>query len=328
MTLMLKASELEALADMPGTIAAVERAFVELSRGAAVQPAPDSLILPSSDARFLPMAALSDIDELAAVKMLADIPGNRAVSLPTQRSTIMLVSRLTGETLAILDGKVPTRVRTAAASAVATKLLARSGSTTLGLVGAGALAVAHVEAMIAVRPIEKVVVWSRSPETVEAFCREIAHHGLAVGRAVSVQEVVEEADVLCTLTPAVEPLVKGKWFRPGLHVNAVGSRPRADHREIDSEGMARAKVFVDSLPTAKAKSGGLIIPVGEGVMTFDDVEAEIGDVAAGSKRGRTSDEDVTLFNSVGIGLQDLAIGRILYDAALSQGLGTRVEMAG
>jgi alanine dehydrogenase len=139
---------------------------------------------------------------------------------------------------------------------------------------------------------------------------------------------VEAADVLCTLTPAVEPLVKGKWFRPGLHVNAVGSRPRADHREIDSDGMARAKVFVDSLPTAKAKSGGLIIPVGEGVMTFDDVEAELGDVAAGSKRGRTSDEDVTLFNSVGIGLQDLAIGRILYDAALSQGLGTRVELAG
>lgn len=328
MTLVLKASELEALADMPRTIAAMERAFTGLSRGDAVQPAPDSLILPSSDARFLPMAALSDVDGLAAVKMLADIPGNRAAGLPTQRSTIMLVSRLTGETLAVLDGKVPTRVRTAAASAVAAKLLARSGSATLGLVGAGALAVAHVEAMIAVRPIEKVVVWSRSPDTVEAFCREIAHHGLAIGRAASVQEVVEAADVLCTLTPAVEPLVKGKWFRPGLHVNAVGSRPRADHREIDSDGMARAKVFVDSLPTAKAKSGGLIIPVGEGVMTFDDVEAELGDVAAGSKRGRTSDEDVTLFNSVGIGLQDLAIGRILYDAALSQGLGTRVELTG
>lgn len=326
MTLILKASELETLADMPGTIAAVERVFAGLSRGTAVQPAPDSLLLPSSDARFLPMAALSGPEELASVKLLADIPSNGGAGLPSQRSTIMLVCQLTGETLAILDGKVPTRVRTAAASAVATKLLARPGSATLGLVGAGALAVAHVEAMLAVLPIKNVVVWSRSTETVAAFCDRISAYGLHITRAASVQEVVENSDVLCTLTPAVEPLVKGEWFQPGLHVNAVGSRPRPDHREIDSAGMARARVFVDSLATAQAKSGGLIVPVAEGVMGFDDVEAELGDVAAGIKAGRLGDEDITLFNSVGIGLQDLAIGRLLYDAALNQGVGTRVEL--
>ncbi|MET3952455.1 ornithine cyclodeaminase family protein [Arthrobacter sp. UYEF36] len=326
MTLILKASELQALADMPGTIAAVERIFAALSRGTAFQPAPDSLFLPSSDARFLPMAALSSAEELATVKLLADIPANRESNLPTQRSTIMLLSQLTGETLAILDGKVPTRVRTAAASAVASKLLARPGSTTLGLVGAGALAVAHVEAMLAVLPIENIVVWSRSADTVTEFCGQISHQGLNITRASSVQEVVEVADVLCTLTPAVEPLVKGEWFKPGLHVNAVGSRPRADHREIDSAGMLRARVFVDSMSTARAKSGGLIIPVAEGVMSFEDVQAELGDVAAGTKAGRVGDEDITLFNSVGIGLQDLAIGRILYDAALNQGIGTHIEL--
>lgn len=326
MALILKASELEALADMPATIAAVERVFAGLSRGTAIQPAPDSLVLPTSDARFLPMAALSSSEELASVKLLADIPANREFSLPTQRSTIVLVSQLTGETLAILDGKVPTRVRTAAASAVATKLLARPGSTTLGLVGAGALAVAHVEAMLAVLPIENVVVWSRSEATVASFCGEIARHGLNVTKACSVRSVVEGSDVLCTLTPAVEPLVKGEWFKPGLHVNAVGSRPRADHREVDSAGMVKARVFVDSLATARAKSGGLIIPVAEGLLTFDDVEAELGDVAAGTKAGRLGDEDVTLFNSVGIGLQDLAIGRLLYDAALHRGYGTHVAL--
>lgn len=326
MTLILKASELQALVDMPGTIAAVERVFAGLSRGTAVQPAPVSLLLPSSDARFLPMAALSDAEELASVKLLADIPDNGAVSLPTQRSTIMLVSQLTGETLAILDGKVPTRVRTAAASAVATKLLARPGSTTLGLVGAGALAVAHVEAILAVLPIENVVVWSRSADTVGAFCDGISDYGLNITRASSVREVVQVADVLCTLTPAVEPVVKGEWFQPGLHINAVGSRPRPDHREIDTAGMLRARIFVDSIATARAKSGGLIIPVAEGVMGFEDVEAELGDVAAGTKAGRLRDEDVTLFNSVGIGLQDLAIGRLLYDAALDQGVGTHIEL--
>ncbi|MCX2750391.1 ornithine cyclodeaminase family protein [Arthrobacter sp. MI7-26] len=326
MTLILKASELEALADMQRTITAIARVFAGLSQGTAVQPTPDSLFLPTSDARFLPMTALSGAEELASVKLLADIPANLASNLPSQRSTIVLVSQLTGETLAILDGKVPTRVRTAAASAVATKLLARPGSTTLGLVGAGALAVAHVEAMLAVLPLENVVVWSRSADTVAAFCEGISHHGLKIKVAASVQEVVEDADVLCTLTPAVEPLVKGQWFRPGLHVNAVGSRPRPDHREIDSAGMVRARVFVDSLATARAKSGALIIPVAEGAMRFEDVEAELGDVAAGTKQGRLGDEDVTLFNSVGIGLQDLAIGRLLYDAALIQGIGTQVEL--
>ena len=326
MTLILKASELQSLADMPATIAAVERVFAGLSRGTAVQPAPDSLVLPSSTARFLPMAALSGEEGLASVKLLADIPENRASNLPTQRSTIMLVSQVTGETLAILDGRVPTRVRTAAASAVATKLLARPDSTTLGLVGAGALAVAHVEAMLAVLPIENVVVWSRSADTVAGFCRQIAHHGLNITRACSVREVVEAADVLCTLTPAAEPLVQGQWFRPGLHVNAVGARPRADQREIDSAGMLRARVFVDSMATAKAKSGALLIPVAEGVLSFDDVVAELGDVAAGASAGRLGSEDVTLFNSVGIGLQDLAIGRLLYDAALAQGVGTRVVL--
>ncbi|MEO5778733.1 ornithine cyclodeaminase family protein [Arthrobacter sp. PAMC25284] len=328
MTLILTASELDALADMPGTIAAVERAFGDVSRGTACQPAPTSLHLASSDSRFLPMSALSDSGQLASVKLLSDIPGNRDAGLPTQRSTIMLVSQVTGETLAILDGRVPTRVRTAAASAVATKLLARPDTTTLGLVGAGALAVAHVEAMLSVLPFKNVVVWSRTQETLSSFCRQIEHHGLNVTRAVTVQEVVQSVDVLCTLTPAVEPLIQGQWFTPGLHVNAVGSRPRPEHREIDSDGMARARVFVDSMATAKEKSGDLVIPVSEGAMSFDDVVGEIGDVAAGIIPGRKDANDITLFNSVGIGIQDLAIGRLLYDEALRQGLGTHLDMNG
>ncbi|WP_426997786.1 ornithine cyclodeaminase family protein [Pseudarthrobacter sp. N5] len=327
MTLILSASQLDSLADMPATIAAVERAFGDMARGTACQPAPSSLHLASSDARFLPMSALADVEQLAAVKLLSDIPANRNVGLPTQRSTIMLVSQITGETLAILDGRVPTRVRTAAASAVATKLLARPRSTTLGLVGAGALAVAHVQAILAVLPIRDIVVWSRTADTSLKFRQAIEHHGLNVVQAASAEEVVRSADVVCTLTPATEPVVRGRWFRPGQHFNAVGSRPRPDHREIDSEGMARARVFVDSLSTAIEKSGALIIPVSEGAMSFGDVVAEIGHVAAGAHPGRTGDDEITLFNSVGIGLQDLAIGRLLYDKALEQGLGTELDLS-
>ncbi|MFE4196631.1 ornithine cyclodeaminase family protein [Paenarthrobacter sp. NPDC056912] len=327
MTLILTASALEELASMAQTISAVESGFADVARGTAQQPAPMSLHLPSSDARYLLMSGLADTQQLAAVKLLSDIPANREAGLPTQRSSILLADQRTGETLALLDGRVPTRVRTAAASAVASKYLARSDSSTLGLIGAGALAVAHVEALLHVLPITKVVVWSRTNATVKAFETSIQHHAVEVVAASSVQETVEAADVLCTLTPSVEPVVHGEWFRPGLHINAVGARPRPTHREIDSFGMGRSKVFVDSTETAVQKSGDLMLAVSEGAMSLDDVRGELGAVIYGQLAGRDNDNDITLFNSVGIGMQDLAIGRLLYDAALRNGLGTDIDMS-
>ncbi|WP_248763346.1 ornithine cyclodeaminase family protein [Pseudarthrobacter sp. SSS035] len=327
MTLILTASALEDLASMAETIAAVECGFVDIARGTAQQPAPMSLHLPSSDARYLLMSGLADTQQLAAVKLLSDIPANREAGLPTQRSSILLADQRTGETLALLDGRVPTRVRTAAASAVASKYLARPDSSTLGLIGAGALAIAHVEALLHVLPIKKVVVWSRSKATIQAFEARTAHHAIEFVAASSVQETVEAADVLCTLTPSEEPLVRGGWFRPGLHINAVGARPRLTHREIDSAGMGRSKVFVDSMETAVQKSGDLMMAVSEGAISLDEVRGELGAVIAGQLAGRDNDDDVTLFNSVGIGMQDLAIGRLLYDAAVRHGLGTDIDMS-
>ncbi|ALE06967.1 ornithine cyclodeaminase [Arthrobacter sp. ERGS1:01] len=327
MTLILSNSDLAALVDMKATIAAVELAFGDIARGTAHQPAPTSLHLPGSDARFLPMTALADSQQLAAVKMLADIPANRDAGLPTQRSTIMLASQLTGETLAILDGRVPTRVRTAAASAVATKHLARPDSRVLGLVGGGALAVEHVDAILAVLPIEEIVVWSRTTTTTDTFRARVARHGLPVTVAGTAEEVFATADVACTLTPAIEPVVEGRWFRPGQHINAVGSRPRPEHREIDSWGMTRSRVIVDSLATAAEKSGDLLIPIREGALSLEDVVAELGQVVAGHQTGRRNAADITLFNSVGIGLLDLAIGRLLYDLALERGMGLAVDLS-
>jgi len=327
MTLVLTASVLESLTSMSETITAVERGFGDIARGTAVQPGPVSLHLPSSEARYLLMAGLAEAQQLASVKLLSDIPGNHILGLPTQRSSILLADRRTGETLALLDGRIPTRLRTAAASAVASKYLARPDSSTLGLVGAGALAITHVEAMLHVHPIQKVVVWSRRAATLDEFRARTAHHGLEVVTASDVRQVLEAADILCTLTPSVEPLVRGDWFRPGMHINAVGARPRPTHREIDAEGMRKARVFVDSLATAEEKSGDLMMAVAEGVMTVNDVQGELGSVIAQGIPGRTSPDEITLFNSVGIGMLDLAIGRLLYDAAMLHGLGTEIDMA-
>ena len=313
---------------MPATITAVERAFADIAAGTACQPAPTSMQLPSSDGRYILMAGLADAQGMAGVKLLSDLPGNRDAGLPTQRSSILLTDQHTGETLALLDGRVPTRVRTAAASAVASKHLARANSSTLGLIGAGALAVAHVEAMLCVLPIDTVVVWSRSAATVEAFRARIGHHPVKVVAAGSIQEVVEAADVLCTLTPSVEPLVLGEWFLPGVHVNAVGARPRPTHREIDSVGIARSRLFVDSIATATEKSGDLLMAIEEGAVTLADIRGELGSVIAGHVAGRTDDGEITLFDSVGVGMQDVAMGRLLFDAAVERGLGVDVDMAG
>jgi ornithine cyclodeaminase/alanine dehydrogenase len=226
-----------------------------------------------------------------------------------------------------MDGRVPTRVRTAAASAVATRGLARPESRVLGLVGAGALAVAHVEALSKVLPLEAVHVWSRSDATLDSFRRSIESLGIDIVLAATVRAVVEASDVLCTLTPSETPIVHGEWFTPGMHVNAVGARPRSTHREVDAPAMKRSRIFVDSLETALAKSGDLLMAIDEGALTVNDVAGELGQVLAGRLVGRRDADEITLFDSVGIGLQDLAIGRLLYDAALERGVGLKVDLS-
>ena len=321
MTLILNASTLQDVLDMPSTVEVVDQIFTNIGNGSAAQPAPTAMSVPSADSSFILMSAVGGEEGAASVKLLADIPSNNDRGLPSQRSVIMLADHVTGGPLALLDGRVPTRMRTAAATAVATKYLARPESKVLGLVGAGALAVAHVEALKCVLDLEKVVVWSRTKERVAQFTEAVAEFGIPVEPVDSIEEVFAVSDVVCTLTPSVEPNIKGEWFRPGQHINAVGARPRPNEREIDAAGMSRATVFVDHLDTAKTKSGEYLMAIAEGAINEQDIAGELGAVAAGVQPGRESDEQITLFNSVGIGALDLAIGRLAYDRAQAKGLG-------
>ncbi|MDX6740051.1 ornithine cyclodeaminase family protein [Actinocorallia sp. A-T 12471] len=323
MTLILTRSDVLALLSYPDVIAAVRAAHEDLARGDAALPAPPAMTLPGSDAAFLVMAAASKPAGLATVKLLADVPANRERGLPVQRSAILAVSAEDGSCAALIDGGAVTRFRTAAASAVATAALARPGSRVLGFVGAGALALAHVEALRAVMPFARTVVWSRTEATARAFAEKTGAEVLG-----SAEEVVKAADVLCTLTPSKDPIVEGKWFRPGLHVNAVGAPPRADHREIDTEGIRKARVVVDSRLTALHESGDVLIPLAEGAIGPAHFEDELGEVLTGARPGRTDRRQITLFNSLGVGLQDLAAARLLLDAARLRGVGTDIDLAG
>jgi ornithine cyclodeaminase/alanine dehydrogenase len=220
-------------------------------------------------------------------------------------------------------------MRTAAASAVATRYLAREDAATLGLIGAGALAREHLAAIVRVREISRVVVWSRTDVSAARFADDMrtAHPNLAIEPAATPKDVVTAADIVCTLTPSRLPIVMGEWFTPGLHVNAVGAPPRADHREIDATGMARARVVVDSVATALHESGDALMAIAEGAITAEDVSTELGEVIVGAKPGRTGPGDVTLFNSVGIAMQDLAIGALILERARARGVGTEIDLA-
>ncbi|WP_338693164.1 ornithine cyclodeaminase family protein [Streptomyces sp. Q6] len=331
MTLILTRSTLRTLlADATEDVAdAVARAHRDLALGRAVLPAPPVMAVPDSDGAFLAMAAASAPDGLATVKLLADLPGNRARGLPAQRSTVLVADTDTGACLALLDGAEITRVRTAAATAVATRALARPDAATLGLVGTGPLARAHARALLPGGPYEQVVLWGRTPEHAQALATWIgAELGVPAKVLPDPRAVTEAADVLCTLTPSRAPLVRGAWLSPGQHLNAVGAPPRPDHRELDTEAVVRSTVVVDAYDTARAKSGDVLLPFAEGALREDDFRRELGDVLTGRAPGRTSRDEITLFNSVGVGLQDLAVARLLIDLARQRGVGTEVDLTG
>jgi alanine dehydrogenase len=322
MTLILTHSQISALLDRDQVRKLVEQAFAGLASGEYTNPAPVGLALPDRGVA-LPMVATGG--GRTAVKLLSDVPGNLERALPTQRSTIMVSSAVNGECVAILDGRAITAARTAAASAVATDHLATPSASVLGLVGAGNLAVEHAHSIAAVRDLSRLVVWSRSHETAARFCERTLSLGVPVELAAAPAEVFTAADMVCTLTPARQPVAFGRWFRPGQHINAVGAPPRRDHREIDADGMKRARLVVDSTATVLAKSGGVLLAIDEGVITPQDAGRELGSVITGHVVGRRSTSDITLFESVGLAVQDLATAGLVIEQAVAQGVGTTIS---
>lgn len=329
MVLILTHADITAALAMisPDTIIdAVEAAHADLSRGAAAQPARAPAHVPGSTAVLVPMTAA--LPHTAGVKLLADVPANAAAGRPVQQSAIVVADPVTGACEAFLDGAAITRHRTAATSAVATRHLARTGSRVLGLVGAGAQARAHLAALRRVRPIDHVIVWSRREATAARFAEEMSEPQLRVDVAATPRDAVRHADILCTLTPARVPVVRGAWFPEGLHVNAVGAPPRPDHREVDTEAVTRSRLILDSVYTATHESGAILIPLAEGALTADDLTTELGDVVRGGEPGRTGDREITFFNSVGLPIQDLAAARLVLDTARAHGLGTAIDTTG
>lgn len=305
---VIGADQVRVRADLPRLIDSLERAF----RSDAVVPQRQVLALPGNAAgQFLVMPAF-DADGSAAVKLVTYLPANAGRGLPTVQAAIVAFSR-EGAPVAVLDGTMVTRLRTAAASALASKYLSRPDSSRLTVVGTGALAPWMAAAHAVVRPVERIDVWGRRPERVSATVdaiRELVGPRLTVDAAPELEESVRAADIVSCATSSPAPLVSGRWLRTGTFVDLVGSFSPST-READDDVVRRARIFVDTFEGALAEAGDLIDPIARGVIDRERIEGELADLVTGRIAGRRTAEEITLFKSVGTALEDLAAAQLL-----------------
>ena len=327
--LMLGDDEIRSLLSMNEAIEAVEKAFKEKSLGRAQSPLKSFLFYEryNGDHRVMP-AYLEEL-KISGVKIVNTHPENRSkFNLPTVAGIIVLADPEIGAILAILEATWITVVKTAAASAVATKYMAREEAGVLGLVGAGLQAVAHVEALSKVMKLREVKVWSRTPKTAEKFLERVAekYPDADLTIADTIERAVKGSDVVVTLTPSRQSIVLEEWVGPGTHINAIGA-DAPGKQELDPSILKRAKIVVDELEHA-SHSGEINVPLAQGLIDRKDVYGEIGEIILGKKLGRASPNEITVFASTGIAIQDVATAQVVYTKALKEGFGMRIDLTG
>lgn len=292
----------------PDLVDALERAFADPAAVAAPPRAHHRVEVAGEAARtLLMMPAWSRAGEVVA-KLVNVVPGNAARELPAVQAAVLAADAETGAWTALLDGGELTARRTAAASALAARRLARADAATLLLCGAGRLARPLIEAHASQRPIRRVLVWARRRAAAEAVAAWAAERGFDAA-ACALEAGVAEADLVSCATLSDAPLVRGAWLRPGQHLDLVGAF-RPDLRETDAEAVRRAQVFVDTREGARGEAGDLIRAEAEGAFDFAEIRADLFQLCDGSHPGRESPEAVTLFKSVGAALEDFAAARL------------------
>lgn len=292
--MILDEAAVRALLRMEDLIPVMARALAELSAGTVVQPV--RVMVPVAEhGGFL--GVMPACAGALGAKLVTFYPNNQGI--PTHHATILLFRPETGEPLATMDGRLITEMRTAAVSAVATRHLARPEASVLGILGSGVQAGSHLEALRLVRDFREVRVWS--PRHARALAERAGIRAVA-----SAEEAVRGADVVVVATTSTTPALLGRWLSPGAHVNAVGA-PRPDWRELDDEVLARARIYVESREAATRESGDVI--------AAGHVFAEIGEVVVGSRPGRIAADEITLFKSVGVAVEDVAAADLVYRKA-------------
>ncbi len=308
----------------------MDQAMRQVSRGEAELPLRHGLPLMNGKGilGMMPgyLKACGDRPACFGIKLNSLFPDNPAFGLPSHLGLIVLYEAEHGKPIAVLDADVITSLRTAAASALATRELSRPESSTLAIIGTGEEARTHIPAVQSVRDIDCIDVWGRNAAHARVLCDEFSTlEGVDIRPRDSVEAAVENADIICTVTAAPVPVLQGSWIPPGAHLNLVGSSfPTA--REVDNEAVKRGRFYVDYRKSTLNQAGELLNAIAEGAVDESHIVGEIGSVLIGDVLGRQSAEEITIYKSLGVAAQDLASAWYVYDRSCEQGLGQLVTM--
>ncbi len=325
---ILNQSDVQRLLDMGDCVEAMGNALAALTRGEATLPLRQMMWLPERIGILGLMPAALHTPPLTGLKAITVFPGNHGTELDAHQGAILLFEAERGRLLAIVDATSITAIRTAAVSGLATRLLSNPEASDLAILGSGVQAASHLEAMLRVRPVRRVRVWSRTWDHAKQFADlESTRRQIPVQACRGAEEAVSGADLICTVTSAREPILHGSWIGWGAHVNAVGSSlPTA--RELDSAAVQQARLFVDRRESTLHEAGDFLIAKAEGVVSDDHIQGELGEVLLKRVAGRVSAGEITLFKSLGLAVEDLAAADLVYRRSLQTGVGVELEFGG
>lgn len=326
MPVLLSEQDVRIVLSMRDLIDAMEHALAKFSSREVAQPLRSVIEVGLQKAFVGVMPAFMSDPPALGTKVVSVFASNIAVGLPTHLATIVLLDPMTGELLAIMDGRFITEARTAAVSAVATRHLARADASRLAIIGSGVQARSHLEAMAMVRPIRDVRVWSPNQDHRTAFAREMRPRVNApIAVAASARDAVDGADLIVIATASRQPVVRSEWIADGAHICAIGAC-RPDQREMETELVQRGRLFVDSREGALAEAGDIVIPLKAGVFDDTHISGELGEVVTRTAEGRTSPAGVTIFKSLGMAVEDVAAAHLAYTKAAERGLGRGIVL--
>jgi alanine dehydrogenase len=288
---------------MRDCITVMETMFRDLAEGRILQPLRTLMWLPDRSGLLGMMPGYAQDPNIIGIKLITVFHANGPAGYPSHQGLVILFEATHGQPLLLLDAAELTAIRTAAASALATRLLAREDAKTLAIIGTGEQAERHIESISLVRNMDAIYLWGRNADHARALIDRLDKE-YPIHLASTAQAAVEAADIVCTVTAAAQPVVEGHWLKPGTHLNVVGSCT-PNNREVDSKAVKTSSLFTDRYESLFNEAGDFLIPKQEGIITEDHVKGELGEVLTGTKPGRVNADEITLFKSLGIAAEDL-----------------------
>ncbi|MGQ0767408.1 MAG: ornithine cyclodeaminase family protein [Gemmatimonadota bacterium] len=324
-TLLVPHHQVDRLLPMADCIGLMAETLAALSRGEALLPLRTVIRLSGGRNAFAAMPAV--LGRSIGAKVISVFPDNEGTPWDSHIGVVLYFDDLHGRLLAIIDASRVTAIRTAAVSGVATRFLALPGADDLAILGSGTQARTHLDAMLAVRPVSRLRIWSRSAGNRERFASQArsSHPSLHITVCDNAEAAVRDASIVCTTTSSRDPILHGAWITPGAHVNVIGaSLPTA--REVDTAAVVRSRFFVDRRESVLAEGGAFLMARAEGAVGDEHIIGELGELVLGTIRGRTSDRDVTMFKSVGLAVEDVACARFIHQRAIEAGDGQWINL--